>query len=156
MLNLYDELIQVIRRLTEAEIPCLLCGGLAYSLHVEARNTEDIDLLILPVDWTRCVDTLKDLGFLDYSGALDFKNIRIRRLVKIEGADTLVLDFLLADGDLSNAFDTAVAYTIEGVKIRVVDIPTLIHLKRGRMSDKDKLDIANLEKVLRGEFNRSH
>ncbi len=58
-MNLFQELIRIITELDSAKIPYLLVGGLAYSLHVEARATEDIDLMINPDDWPRCEDVLK-------------------------------------------------------------------------------------------------
>ncbi len=151
MLNLFDELLRIITELDAAGIPYLLVGGLAYSLHVEVRATEDIDLLVLPEDWPRCAEILKSIGYINFSGELNFSNIRIRRLVKVVEADHLVLDFLLADGELKNAFSKSLTYQLQDNQIRLVDPRTLIELKRGRLSSKDKMDIEGLQKLLDGE-----
>ncbi len=83
---------------------------------------------------------------------MDFKNIRTRRLVKIEDADTLVLDFLLADGPFKDAFQKSYSFELADQVITLADPQTLIDLKKGRMSNKDRSDIEGLEKLLRGDL----
>lgn len=151
MLDLYDELRSVVTALNAAGIPHALVGGLAYSFLVESRATEDIDLLIPPGDWPRVKETLAPLGYTLIAGGMDFANIRIRRLTKIEGGDSLVLDFLLADGEHRNAFTKAIRLRDGGVDFAVAPVETIIALKRGRMSAKDQSDIEGLERLLRGK-----
>jgi hypothetical protein len=148
MLDLFEELTAVAEALDRAAIPYALVGGLAYSLYVEARATEDIDLLVYPDDWDKIPELLKPLGFRDRGGDINLKSVRIRRLVKIQDRDALVVDFLLADGALRDGVDRAVTLDLGKATVRVAPPETIIALKKNRLSAKDKDDIAGLEKLL--------
>ena len=97
MLDLFDELRAICGALNEADIAHALVGGLACSILVEVRGTEDIDLLVGPEDWDRIPQVLAPLGYRHLAGDMDFRHVRIRRLTKMEEGDTLSVDFLLAD-----------------------------------------------------------
>lgn len=151
MIDLYQELMSVVDRLDCERIPYALVGGLAYTLYVEARATEDIDLLVRPQDWSRLPAALAPLGYLDVAGEMDFKNIRIRRLTKIIGTDAMVLDFLLADGGLQEGLEKAVSIALGDRAIRVAPAETIIELKKARLSAKDRNDIEGLQRYLEGQ-----
>jgi len=106
--------------------------------------------MVRPDDWPRIPPLLSGLGYEELAGPIDLSNIRIRRLTKIADEDVLLLDFLLADGHYSKALDTPVYFTVRGLQVPVVNVPTLIELKRGRMSAKDASDIEGLQKLLPG------
>ncbi len=151
MLSLYDELISVTGAMQKAGIPCLLVGGLAYTLLVEVRATEDIDFLIRPESWDAVKAALEPVGFRDLASPMDFRNVRIRRLTKLDDESVLVIDFLLADPPHDCDFDNAWNVQVGGVTIPVAPPARIIALKEGRMSDKDRSDIEGLRKLLRGE-----
>lgn len=153
MIDLFRELTEVVSALDQAGISYALVGGLAYSIWVESRNTEDIDLLVLPEDWPRIPSLLAPLGYHDLSGPLDLKDIRIRRLTKLPEDDVLVLDFLLADGDLADGLARRVIVEYRGHCYAVAPPDIIIRLKRGRMSAKDRSDIEGLERILDQERN---
>lgn len=150
-MNLLQELVAAVRTLNAGRIRYALVGGLACGIYVEPRATEDIDFLLHSEDWGSVISLLAEMGWHDLAGEMDFANIRIRRLTKIEDTDVLVMDFLLADGDYEQ--ELANAYQLEylGEPMRVAKPETIIRLKRGRMSDKDRIDIAALEKKLAGQ-----
>ena len=54
MLDLYEEMLQVVRKLEQERIDYALCGGLAMAVYDVIRATVDIDLLILTLDVDRC------------------------------------------------------------------------------------------------------
>jgi len=148
MTDLFDELSRIVAALNKEEIPYALVGGLAYSVWVEARNTEDIDLLIRPEDWPRVASVLNPMGFETLAGPMEFEKVRLRRLTKIKGEDVVVLDFILADGNLGSGLDGSVRVTYRGEEYSVSTPEVLIALKRNRMSPKDRNDIEGLQKII--------
>jgi hypothetical protein len=148
-MDLYEELLSAVGALDAAGIPYALVGGIACSLYVEPRATEDIDFLLLPQDLERAMKALQPLGWDDLAGPMDFHNIRIRRLTKLQDTHVMVLDFLLADtDDLAKSLDTPQLFDYESVRLKVASPETIIRLKQGRMSGKDQIDILGLQKLL--------
>lgn len=151
MIDLFEELRAVTGVLEDAGIPYALVGGLAYSAWVEVRATEDIDLLIGPQDWERVQNALAPSGYLALSNPMDFPDIRIRRLTRIENEDVAILDLLLADTpELEEGINAAVEVNFADRKVRVARPRVIVHLKRGRMSAKDRDDIEGLERIMGG------
>lgn len=149
MIDLFQELRDVTAALQKKGIRYAIVGGLAYSALVRSRSTEDIDLLILPDDWERIKELLRGLGYEDLAGPMDFKNIRIRRLVKLEEGDSLVLDFLFAESDrLIEGIDRGIRIGRGDYKYFVAPPDVIILLKQQRMSDIDKSDIEGLRKLI--------
>jgi hypothetical protein len=150
-LDLLDELRDVSSALEAAGIPCAVVGGLAYSIYVEPRATEDLDLLIRPEDWERCIDALRPLGWEALAAPMDFKSIRIRRLTKFLPDSALVCDFLLADGALAEGVTHAHRIVVKGTTLSIAPPRVIIALKQARMSEKDRGDIEGLEKFIRDQ-----
>lgn len=151
MLNLFDELTTVTQVLDEAGISYALVGGLAYCIWVEARNTEDIDLLIRPEAWPEVSAILKGKGYDALAAPMNFSTIRIRRLTKICDSETIVLDFLLADGPLAEGIEQSVVLTYQGRNYRVAPPHIIVQLKQARLSSKDKIDIEGLQQLIEGQ-----
>lgn len=150
MLDLYEELRQVVRVLTNEGIRYALAGGLAVSYYDRPRATVDIDLVLDPQDWERCRDALCPLGYREYAMPVVFADgqISIRRLTKLEegGPDYLVVDVLMARGDLEEEiWVNRQAVPWEGMTIWMVSKSALILLKKLRGSKQDLLDIERLE-----------
>jgi hypothetical protein len=147
-MNLLEEFLGVVQLLESSSMRYALVGGLAVGIYVEPRATQDMDFLLHPGDWPRVVDVLSPLEWMQLAGPMDFANVRIRRLTKIEGADVMVIDFLLADGEYERELGNALRFVHQGQAVNVARPETLIRLKQGRMSDVDKVDIAALKKKL--------
>ncbi|HUT26319.1 MAG TPA: hypothetical protein VM492_18465, partial [Sumerlaeia bacterium] len=143
-----DELTGVVQALDRENIPYALAGGLAYSVLVETRATEDIDLLVHAKDWPRIPNVLAALGFKELSGPMEFRNVRIRRLTKVLGDNVLVLDFVLAGEDFAEGIEKSLRLRHGGREYRIVPPDVLIALKKGRMSAKDRSDIEGLQRLL--------
>lgn len=155
MISLFEELRLITKALEGADIPYAIVGGLAYNLWVEARATEDIDLLIRPEDWNSIPPLLHSHGYLDLSTPMDFLDIRIRRLVKIQGEAVMIADFLLADQEeFRRGIETAAILKYNEDQYRVARPEAVIALKRGRMSGKDRIDIEGLSKLIGGEAEK--
>lgn len=148
MLDLFDELIHLVRTLDSNGIPYALVGGVGFSLLVHPRATEDLDFLIHPGDWPKTVSTLESLGWQDVAGPMNFKTIEIRRLTKIADTDVLVADFLLANENTAPALDRAESLPFKNQPIKVAPPETIITLKEGRNSPKDQEDIRLLRELM--------
>jgi len=149
MIDLFRELQQITEAMDREGIEYALVGGLAYSVLVEVRATEDIDLLIKPEDWERTPETLKNLGYEDLADPMDFKNIRIRRLVKLGDGDSVVLDFILADQeDWLEGLKKATRLKQGNRSYVIAPAETIISLKEKRMSGIDRSDIMGLKKLI--------
>ena len=153
MLDLFDELSAVTQALDKAKIPYALVGGLAYSLWVEVRATEDINLLIAPEDWPAMPKLLAPLGYEDLAGPMDFKGVRIRRLTKFiesggKESRALVLDFLLADEPLRAGLANRVRIQRGNFSLYLAPPEVIIKMKQQRRSAKDLADIEGLKAIV--------
>lgn len=151
MIDLFDELRRVVKTLSQAQVPYVIVGGLAYSIWVESRNTEDIDLLILSEDWPNVATLLEPLGYWPLAEPMDFRNVRIRRLTKLQDNDSLVLDLVLADEHFRACVDNPVKLEYDDQEYCLAPPEVLIEMKSARMSSKDIQDIEGLQKLLKGK-----
>lgn len=151
MLDLFKELQTIIQILDREKIPYALVGGLAYSILVETRATEDIDILIFPLDWQKIQSLMETTGYVSLSEPMDFKHIKIRRLTKFEGSNVLVLDFLFAEGKFMEGIHRAIKINYQNQEYCIAPPDIIMEMKKGRMSNKDKNDIEGLKKLLEGK-----
>lgn len=149
MIDLFAELKNVSTVLQDDGVRFALVGGLAYSLLVELRATEDIDLLVEESSWSKIAAALSPHGYSELGSPMDFAKIRMRRLSKVVGEDVLVLDFLFADDETRPALDAPLLYPLREGKVPVAPPQIIIALKKRRLSKKDINDIAGLEEMLR-------
>lgn len=151
MLDLYEETLAIAKALQAERIPFAIIGGIGVSLHGLTRATEDIDLLVRAKDWPAIMSALGPVGFLDLSGPMHMKNVTIHRLVKIDGEDVLVCDFVESNGETEPALIAPALFPVSGVDLPVAPLPIIRILKQARMSDKDRIDIEGIDRLLRGE-----
>ena len=151
------EIGPALAALTGGGVEFIVIGGVAATIHGSARLTRDIDIVYRRTDEniTRLVATLQPLDpYL--RGAppglpfhFDAKTVR--------AGLNFTLTTSLGDLDLlgevagGGAYEALLAHADErqvyGVRIRCVDLPTLIHLKRSAGRPKDLEAIAELEKL---------
>ena len=150
MLDLYEEFRAVIGALEGARIPYAICGGFALAVHGFIRTTVDIDLL-LPGDRVEAVKALLlQMGYEERSLPMTLSEgrVRIRRLTKIDadGPDTLMVDLLLAEGELSAPWAGRQRMGFGAGEVSVVSREGLVSMKRLRASSQDLTDIQALER----------
>lgn len=148
-MNLVDELHAVAAALAAAGIPYAVCGGIAVTAHGAIRSTKDIDLLVLPGDVARVLETVRPLGYAFAALPMTFeagtaRERNVQRVTKIDGKEHLLLDLLLAEGPLAGMLDDRVEVQLARGALSVVSRDTLIQMKRfaGRPQD-----LADLEKL---------
>jgi hypothetical protein len=149
MLDLYTEFRQVIDTLNREQLPYAVCGGLAYSIHVQPRATVGIDILVRSEDLERIVATLVRAGYTSHPKPMPFAEGRvvIQRLWKLQerDEDVLMLDLLVVNDEaMPGVWESREDMSWEGLWVSIVSRQGLIRLKELRGSAQDRADIEGL------------
>lgn len=149
MLDIYEEMLQIIRRLEQDRIDYALCGGMALAVYDVIRATVDIDLLILTSDLDKALDAVRDLGFDLRAQPMVFAQgrVQIHRAVKVDPASDhpLCADFLPVTEDLRQVWEDRRRFEFEEGGAWVVSRSGLVSMKQLRGSAQDMEDIRKLE-----------
>jgi hypothetical protein len=144
-MDLEQELAAVLDALNAAGVEYALCGGLALAVHGAPRATIDIDLLVRSEEVPRVRQIAESLGFRFPALPMNFSNIRIDRITKIDAeGDTLMLDLLVATPELEAVWRERQQLPWKGRQISVVSREGLVTLKMLRASTQDLADIERL------------
>jgi len=146
--RLADELTAVTAVLAESGIDYALCGGLALAVYGHPRSTQDLDLLIQNGDVDRVVGLVRTIGFDFESGWITFRagtseEMRLFRLLKTEGTDSMTLDLMIVTPVLEAVWQERRAIeTASGKLLNVVSREGLIRMKElaGRIQDLADID----------------
>lgn len=145
MLDLEEELGALIDALNAANVEYALCGGLALAVHGAPRATIDIDLFVRPEDVVRVREIAASRGFTFPALPMNFPNIRIDRITKVDRAgETLMLDLLVSSPELDEVWRTRERRRWNGRELSVVSPDGLVTLKMLRGSAQDLVDIEAL------------
>lgn len=149
MQDLYAEFKAVVQAFNASGIPYAVCGGLAYSIHVEVRATIDMDFLIQASDLPRCQQLLVQMGYTPHPRRMVFRGgtVTIQRLWKPQeqGGDVLGIDLLVSDeGLMPGVWGGREEHLWEDLSVWVVSRDGLVGLKRLRGSEVDLADIRRL------------
>ena len=147
--DLFDSLFAVAAVLEHEGIDHALVGGLAVAVYGAPRATTDIDLLIDPDDADRAIAAARRAGFTFEALPVQFNDgMRLRRVTRIEGGESLTLDFILADAPLQPAWASRRRYEAEdGRYISVVGRDELIGMKVLAGRAQDLADVERLQEM---------
>lgn len=149
MLDIYDELKYLIKKLEENGIEYALCGGLAMAVHGIPRSTVDIDLLVQKTSLERIKGKARELGYTLEATPMNFANgaVEIHRISKIDpdSRDILMVDILMVTPSLLKVWEAREKLEWEGSPLFVVSREGLIFLKSMRNSGQDMDDIKRLK-----------
>jgi predicted nucleotidyltransferase len=157
----------LLQSLSDAGVKYVLVGGLAVQLHGFMRATFDIDLVLAMDDenLARFIDVARQLGLVP-AIPVPIEALRDSRLVDQWHREKGMLAFSLrepqAGGNVVDVlvrpevpFDrllaNAVMSSLSGREVPVAAIPDLLAMKRKSNRARDQLDVAALEKIMRGE-----
>jgi hypothetical protein len=148
----------LIGALTEAEVEFIVIGGFAATLHGSARLTRDLDIVYRRSEENHARLARALAGLEPYlRGAppgLPFRWDGPTIRMGLNFTLTTKLGDLDALGEVvgGGTYDELVAHTVEdevfGRRIKVVDLPTLIRLKRAAGRPRDLEVIAELKALL--------
>ncbi|WP_143305226.1 nucleotidyltransferase [Chitinophaga vietnamensis] len=153
-----EELLRFWRVLNEHQVRYIMVGGVATNLHGYQRLTEDIDLWLDDTleNRKKLRSALADYGMGDFDA--------IERMQFVPGWTTFQLnngaplDIMTSiKGMEEHSFEECLEYAsiaeIYGVKIPFLHINHLITAKKASDRPKDRIDVANLEKIKEMEDN---
>ena len=147
-MDLYDEFFSVISMLNKLAVRYAIVGGIAPAFHGKPRFTRDIDVLINEADMELLKTGLGSLGYEETAEPWMLPNttLTLRRFLKVEGHDELMIDLLLANDDehLRVIRNAVLAESTAG-EVPVAARRDIIWMKKSRNSDQDRVDISELE-----------
>ncbi len=155
----------LLAELARADIDCIVIGGAAAALHGSMLGTLDVDVVRkVGPDATRRLLPL--LANLDARFRFDLANRQLRPdHTHLDGRGALLfstrlgpLDMLgqLNDGrDYQQLLPHTLEMPIGATRVRVLDLPTLIEVKRAVGRPKDLLAVAHLAALLRQSKDRA-
>ena len=147
-LSLFEETMALVTELDRAAVPYALAGAIALAIHGVPRATTDIDLLVPPQDVEAALRAARASGFTVEALPMRFSDgMQVRRLPKIEGVETLTLDFLLVDANLEPVWRSRQRIPTERGPLWVVSRDGLIQMKAWAGRDQDLADIRRLREL---------
>lgn len=146
MVDVYAELVAVIRALEEAQIDYALCGALALAVHGAPRATKDIDLIARREDAERIRETVRRIGFTFEALPMEFANsgIEVQRFTKLVEGRPLMLDVMWLSPKLQAIWDDRQRVAWDEGELSVVSRDGLITLKLTAGRAQDLVDIQSL------------
>ena len=148
-MDIADEFRALIRALNAARVPYAVCGGFAVIVHGFPRLTQDIDLLVRDEDLPRVRETARAVGFRVDSGPFTLNRgrpgeSRFYRMLKIEGAEHLMLDLLAVTPDREETFAAREAQMADDLPLTVIGREGLRRMKLAAARPKDLEDLRKL------------
>ncbi len=154
-------LTRVCEALAEAKVPYAIVGGYAVALHGAVRGTVDLDLVIAlnEESFARAQHALEKLGLqsrlpVDARQVFRFREeyVRNRNLIAWSFYDPVhpadQLDIIITHDAAKMKVKTI---TVQGVKVRIASIESLIRMKEKAGRDQDREDVRALRKLLKNE-----
>lgn len=147
-MNLYDEFFSVTSLFNKLRIRYAVVGGIALAFHSVPRFTRDIDILVRNDDMDLLRTAMDRLGYEETAEPWMLANttLTLRRFLKIEGEDEIMIDILVANSE--EHYMIIQSADLAESRVGTVPIATkldMIWLKRSRNSAQDRVDILELE-----------
>lgn len=144
-MNLFDELVMVVRALDGACVDYALVGGLAVGVWGAPRATKDIDLLIRAEDLARAKDAVRACGYTLEALPMRFTDgMEMRRVNKLLAGQLMSVDFILVDHNLEPVWQSRERRETETTPISVVSRESLIAMKLAAGRPQDQADVVKL------------
>jgi hypothetical protein len=141
-----DDLLAVCKKLNEKDVRYVLIGGFAMNYYGFPRATEDIDLLVDPLNDN--ISKIKDaLSFLPDNAIKEVAPDDIEKYEVVRVADEIVIDLLKRACDITYDNAGIEYFEFKGVRIPIADISTMVKTKQG-VRPRDKEDLSFLTNIL--------
>ncbi len=146
-MDLLAETESLLMALEQGGASYALAGGLALAVHGVVRATVDVDLLVPEEEIDRVTSIARGLGFAASTELAFASGLRLRRLVKFAGEESLVLDLLRVDATSAEAFASRQRSSLGSVEFAVVSRSGLEALKLAAGRDQDLADVRRLREL---------
>ena len=146
MVDVYAELVALLRALDDERIDYALCGALALAVHGAPRATKDIDIIARPEDAERLRAVVRSIGFTFEALPMEFtgSGITVQRFTKLVEGRPLMLDVLWLTAKLQSVWDDRQRVAWNEGTLSVVSRDGLITLKLTAGRAQDLVDIQSL------------
>lgn len=146
MVDVYGELVALVRALDGAGIDYALCGALALAVHGAPRATKDIDLLARAEDAAELRRVAAETGFTFEALPMTFSGsgIEVQRFTKLIDGRPLMLDVLWLNDKLAPIWNDRQRLPWKEGMLCVVSREGLITLKLTAGRPQDLVDIQSL------------
>jgi len=146
MLDIERELAALIEAFDVAKVPYAICGALALAAHGHPRATKDIDLIVPESSVAAAKAVARACGFTLQALPFHFSQsgIHMERVSKIDGADLLMLDILIAGTELAEVWSSRVEMPWREGRLWCVSREGLLSMKLAAGRPQDLADIARL------------
>lgn len=150
---LWDDVLDLARRLDRQGARYVLVGGYALAAHGLVRMTTDIDIAVAPDPdnnqrWVAALAELPDGVAAELAGELDPFNGDLLHAIRIN--DEFTVDIMPSVAGVSFAIleQHAQQLLIDGEPIRVLDLQGLLDTKQQSQRPKDQADAALLREAI--------
>ncbi len=146
MVDLYAELVAVLRGFEEAKVEYALCGALALAVHGAPRATKDIDLIARKEDLETIRGVVRAIGFVFEALPMTFSGsgIEVLRFTKLVEGRPLMLDLLWLTPKLHPIWEDRLQLPWKEGTLWVVSRDGLMTLKLTAGRAQDLVDIQSL------------
>ncbi len=147
-MNLFEELVCVVRELDEAGVDYALIGGLAVAVWGVPRATRDIDLLIMEDSMERAKQALTRRGFVLPAAPMRFRDgVSVERVSRVRDGHLLTVDLMVVSENLLKAWESRRRLATEEGQISVVSRDALIAMKLAAARPQDIADVDKLRDI---------
>lgn len=143
---------EAAKKLTDAGIDFVLCGGIAVSLYGRLRDTTDIDFLIREADAGKAIDALEDIGFEVKRTDLRWLYQAFKNKSKID----LIFEAMGAIRLTPEVDEHTRIKELDGYEYRVISPEDLLIMKAYALSEerpKDLYDALSIFKETNGQLD---
>lgn len=149
-MDIERELLAVVDALHRGRIPYALCGGVCLALHGCVRATQDIDMLVRPIDLPRLRIALRSAGFTVWTPKpMEFRHAgggvtRVHRVCKFVGEDYMILDLIEIGATHEAAWKLRTRRKLQGRNVSLISARGLARMKKVAGRKQDLADIEAL------------
>jgi hypothetical protein len=149
---------QIFQILQKHNVDFILIGGVCASLHGSSMNTRDVDIVPArtPENLEKLMSALSEMRAY-YREHPAFKIVPTASRLDTSGHHLLMTDFgpivvlgtVVGPRDYSALMPGTIEVEIDAMRIRMLDLPMLIEIKRETGRPKDRLALPILEEILK-------
>jgi hypothetical protein len=144
-IDLLEDFRALVAALDEARIDYAVVGALALAVHGFPRATTDIDLLVRKEDVERVLKAVERVGYRLPALPIAFRNgIEVQRVTKVVGADHLILDLILVNDLLEEAWRSRTRLSSAEGAVTVISREALVQMKAMAGRPQDLVDLDRL------------
>ncbi len=149
--DLFDKFLRIIDTINRYDVEYIVIGGVAMISHGMPRLTQDLDILIklTPENIGRLKDALHSIYDDSAIDEITYDEMNRYSVIRYGTADGFYLDIMARIGDVADYSSIEKEIKeVEGVKIYLSTVTSLLKLKENTIRPEDKRDAIFLKKLL--------